>query len=159
MNTVGEEKWHPVVRGFLEHMFNVEASDIYVTAFSPVVFRIDGVGYPAKNALEPDQVAAMANSLMTPLQQQEFHDKHEMNIALATERGGRFRVNVFRQRGHVGMVIRLVRTQIKTLDELRHPPALAKLMTQKRGLILVVGGTGSGKSTTLAAMIDHRNRS
>jgi twitching motility protein PilU len=82
-----------------------------------------------------------------------------MNIALATSNGGRFRANIFRQRGATGMVIRLIRTQIKTLAELNHPPALSELMMQKRGLILVVGGTGSGKSTTLAAMIDHRNRS
>jgi twitching motility protein PilU len=159
MSNVPESEWDPVMRGFLEHMFNVEASDIYVTAFSPAVFRIDGVGYPAKNALQPEQVEAMAASLMTPAQQAEFAAKHEMNLALATEGGGRFRVNIFRQRGCVGLVVRLVRTQIKTLSDLKHPPALAQLMTQKRGLILVVGGTGSGKSTTLAAMIDHRNRS
>ena len=72
MSNVPETEWDPVMRGFLEHMFNVEASDIYVTAFSPAVFRIDGVGYPAKNALEPDEVEAMAASLMTPAQQQEF---------------------------------------------------------------------------------------
>src|SRR5690606_7052277 len=82
----------------------------------------------------------------------------ELNLAVATSTG-RFRVNVFRQRGATGMVVRLVRTQIKTLEELGHPRVLADLMRKKRGLILVVGGTGSGKSTTLAAMIDHRNRS
>lgn len=156
---VHETMWDPVVRGFLEHMLNVEASDLYITAHSPAVFRIDGVGYPAKNALEPEETEAMAASLMTPAQQAEFRDKLEMNLALSTEAGGRFRANVFRQRGAVGMVIRLIRTQIKTLAELNHPPALAEMMTQKRGLVLVVGGTGSGKSTTLAAMIDHRNRS
>src|SRR5690606_10622728 len=117
------------------------------------------VGYPAKNPLSPEEIEAMADSLMTPAQRQQFRDKLEMNLALATDEGGRFRVNMFWQRGAVGMVIRLVRTQIKTLGELQHPPALAKIMQQKRGLILVVGGTGSGKSTTLAAMIDHRNRS
>jgi twitching motility protein PilU len=150
--------WDPVMRGLLEHMLTVEASDLYITAGSPAVFRIDGVGYPAKNPLAPDEIEQMADSLMSPAQQAEFREKHEMNLALATEDGGRFRANIFRQRGATGMVFRLVRTQIKTLKELNHPPALAELMMQKRGLILVVGGTGSGKSTTLAAMIDHRNR-
>jgi twitching motility protein PilU len=156
--SIPDTEWDPVIRGLLEHMLNVEASDLYITAASPAVFRIDGVGYPARNPLESEAIDAMADSLMTPVQQREFREKHEMNIALATSTGGRFRANIFRQRGATGMVIRLVRTQIKTLDELNHPPALAQLMTQKRGLILVVGGTGSGKSTTLAAMIDHRNR-
>ncbi|HTL31502.1 MAG TPA: PilT/PilU family type 4a pilus ATPase, partial [Kofleriaceae bacterium] len=150
--------WDPVMRGLLGHMLTVEASDLYITAGSPAVFRIDGVGYPAKNPLAPEEIEQMADSLMTPAQQAEFREKLEMNLALATEDGGRFRANIFRQRGATGMVFRLIRTQIKTLKELDHPPALAELMMQKRGLILVVGGTGSGKSTTLAAMIDHRNR-
>ena len=147
-----------MIRGLLEHMLTVEASDLYITAGSPAVFRIDGVGYPAKNALEPEEIDAMAASLMTPAQQDDFATKLEMNLALATSTGGRFRVNLFRQRGATGMVVRLVRTQIKTLAELNHPPVLADVMRSKRGLILLVGGTGSGKSTTLAAMIDHRNR-
>jgi twitching motility protein PilU len=153
-----DTEWDPVMRGLLEHMLTVEASDLYITAFSPAVFRIDGVGYPAKNPLEPDEIDAMANSLMSPAQQEEFRTKLEMNLALATSTGGRFRVNIFRQRGATGMVVRLVRTNIKTLGELNHPPVLADIMRSKRGLILLVGGTGSGKSTTLAAMIDHRNR-
>ena len=155
---IPDTEWDPVIRGLLEHMVTVEASDLYITAFSPAVFRIDGVGYPAKNALEPDEIDAMADSLMTPAQQEEFRTKLEMNLALATSSGGRFRVNVFRQRGATGMVVRLVRTNIKTLAELNHPPVLSDVMRSKRGLILLVGGTGSGKSTTLAAMIDHRNR-
>nr|MBA3451625.1 PilT/PilU family type 4a pilus ATPase [Deltaproteobacteria bacterium] len=81
----------------------------------------------------------------------------ELNVALALGTG-RFRVNLFRQRGEVGMVVRLVRTKIKSLADLGHPPILEQVMSSMRGLVLVVGGTGSGKSTTLAAMIDHRNR-
>jgi twitching motility protein PilU len=157
-NNVPDHEWDPVIRGLLEHMLTVEASDLYITAGSPAVFRIDGVGYPAKTPLEPEDIETMADSLMTPVQRSEFRDKLEMNLAIATTNGGRFRVNVFRQRGATGMVVRLVRTQIKTLAELNHPPVLADVMRSKRGLILLVGGTGSGKSTTLAAMIDHRNR-
>jgi twitching motility protein PilU len=157
--TIPDHEWDPVMRGLLEHMLTVEASDLYITAGSPAVFRIDGVGYPAKHPLQPQEIEAMANSLMSPAQQVEFQSKLEMNLALANSKGGRFRVNMFRQRGAPGMVVRLVRTQIKTLAQLNHPPALADVMRSKRGLILLVGGTGSGKSTTLAAMIDHRNRS
>jgi twitching motility protein PilU len=156
--SIPDTEWDPVMRGLLDHMLAVEASDLYITAGSPAVFRIDGVGYPAKNPLGADDIETMADSLMTEPQRQEFRAKLEMNIALATSSGGRFRANIFRQRGATGLDIRLVRTQNKTLAELNHPPVLAELMTAKRGLILVVGGTGSGKSTTLAAMIDQRNR-
>jgi twitching motility protein PilU len=155
---VSDAAWDPGLRGLLDHMLKVEASDLYLTAGSAPVFRIDGVGYPAKMALTAEQTASMAASLMTEAQRDEFARTMELNIALASTTGGRFRANVFRQRGQVGLVIRLVRTQIKTLDELRHPPVLAEIMGSKRGLILVVGGTGSGKSTTLAAMMQHRNR-
>jgi twitching motility protein PilU len=148
-----------MLRGLLDHMLKVEASDLYITAESPPVFRIDGVGYPAKHVMAADDIAAMADSLMNPAQRAEFARTMEMNLALASTSGGRFRANLFRQRGAVGLVIRLVRTTIKSLADLSHPPILAQVMGSKRGLVLVVGGTGSGKSTTLAAMIDHRNRS
>jgi twitching motility protein PilU len=155
--TAPESEWNPMMRGMLDHMFKVEASDLYVTAGSPPVFRIDGVGYPAKHALTAEQVAAMTQSLLDAAQRDDFHRTLELNVALAITGGGRFRANLFRQRGATGMVIRLVRTTIKTLEELRHPPILSAIMQSKRGLVLVVGGTGSGKSTTLAAMIAHRN--
>ncbi len=151
------EFWDPAMRSLLDHMAKVDASDLYITAGSPPVFRIEGVGYPAKNKLEADAIAAMADTLMTDSQQLEFANKLEMNLALANG-PARYRVNMFRQRGAVGMVVRLVRTKIKTLADLGHPPVLAQIMASKRGLVLVVGGTGSGKSTTLAAMIDERNR-
>jgi twitching motility protein PilU len=151
------EQWDPRIRQLLEHMRKVEASDLYVTADSPPVFRIDGVGYPAKQAMTAAWVDEMASSLMTAAQKLEFASRLELNLALAAIGVGRFRCNVFRQRGAVGMVVRLVRTQIKTLAELGHPPVLESVMASKRGIVLLVGGTGSGKSTTLAAMIDHRN--
>lgn len=153
-----DTEWDPTLRGLLEHMVKVEASDLYITAGSPPVFRIDGVGYPAKHALDADTIAAMAATLMDGKQRADFASALEMNLALESTSGGRFRANIFRQRGAVGLVVRLVRTTIKSLTDLNHPPALASVMEQKRGLVLVVGGTGSGKSTTLAAMIDHRNR-
>ncbi len=156
--TTPVEHWDPTVRGLLEHMVKVEASDLYITAGSPPVFRIDGVGYPAKHVFDDHAIAAMADTLMSAAQLDEFAAKMEMNLALANDNGGRFRVNIFRQRGAVGMVIRLVRTKIKSLGDLGMPPVLSHIMRSKRGLILVVGGTGSGKSTTLAAMIDDRNR-
>jgi twitching motility protein PilU len=141
----------------LQHMLTIEASDLYLTAGSPPVYRKDGVGLAARAPLNAEQVDAIAASVMTEEQRAEFAHKFEMNLALATPEG-RFRVNIFRQRGCTGLVVRLVRSQIKTLDELGHPEILKKIILSKRGLVLVVGGTGSGKSTTLAAMIDHRNR-
>ena len=154
-----EASWHPSMRALLEHMLRVEASDLYLTAESPPVFRIDGVGYPAKAPLTPDQISDMIDMVLTPEQGAEFRQRRELNVALSSSSGGRFRVNCFFQRGAPGMVIRLVRTTCKTLDELQLPPVLGDVMKSKRGLVLLVGGTGSGKSTTLAAMIDHRNRS
>ena len=140
----------------LGHMLKIEASDLYVTADSPPVFRVAGVGHPGKVPLDGGFIARMAEALMTEPQRQEFRDTHEMNIAV-TFGDGRFRVNAFRQRGQVGMVVRLVRTKIKTLRELEYPKTMADISMTKRGLVLVVGATGSGKSTALAAMIDHRN--
>ncbi len=153
----GEPRWHPTIRMLLEHMLKIEASDLYLTLDSAPVFRKDGVGYPAKGELSADELAAMADSLMTPIQQERFARDLEMNLALALDSQGRFRANIFRQRGAVGMVFRLVRSRIQTLDELGLPPVLKEVALTKRGLALLVGGTGSGKSTTLAAMVDHRN--
>lgn len=154
-----ESQWDLGLRALLEHMLKVEASDLYLTVGSPAVFRIDGVGYPAKQQLSAEQIELMQRSLISKTQQAELAHKLELNLAIASSSGGRFRVNMLRQRGAPAMVIRLVRTKIKTLAELALPPILGDVIGSKRGLVLLVGGTGSGKSTTLAAMIDHRNRS
>ena len=151
--------WDPAIERLLEHMMKIDASDLYLTDGSPPVFRVDGVGHPGRMALNAAQIGAMATSLMTPAQRDEFLEKHELNLALALGDEGRFRVNVFQQRGAPGMVVRLVRTRIKSLGDLGLPKVLADVVMSKRGLVLLVGGTGSGKSTTLAAMIDHRNSS
>ncbi len=154
-----ESQWDLGLRALLEHMLKVEASDLYLTVGSPPVFRIDGVGYPAKQLLSSEQIELMQRSLISKAQQAELAHKLELNLAIASSSGGRFRVNMLRQRGAPAMVIRLVRTKIKTLEELSLPTILGDVVSSKRGLVLLVGGTGSGKSTTLAAMIDHRNRS
>jgi twitching motility protein PilU len=146
----------PTLTLLLEHMLKINASDLYLTNESPAIYRVDGVGLSGKHTATSAELDAMAASLMTPAQREEFKEKLEMNVAIAAG-GGRFRVNLFRQKGATGMVIRLVRTKITTLDELGHPKTLKDVMASKRGLVLLVGGTGSGKSTTLAAMIDHRN--
>jgi twitching motility protein PilU len=139
------------------HMLKINASDLYLTAGSAPVFRVDGVGHAGRVVLDGAQVHEMAESLMSPAQQEEFARTLELNMAITRGSEGRFRVNVFRQRGATGMVVRLVRTKIKTLDELGQLPVLKTVALSRRGLVLLVGGTGSGKSTTLAAMIDHRN--
>jgi twitching motility protein PilU len=144
------------MRTLLEHMLKINASDLYLTKDSPPTFRVDGVGFSGRQTATAEQLEEMADALMSRAQRVEFREKLEMNLAV-TIGTGRFRVNVFRQRGAVGMVVRLVKTKIASLEELALPRTLKDIMASKRGLVLVVGGTGSGKSTTLAAMIDHRN--
>jgi twitching motility protein PilU len=146
------------IRSLFSVMLEKGASDLYLTVDSPPVLRIEGFTETlAGDVLKPAQVEAMANSLMTERQRAAFDEKLEMNLAIASERLGRFRVNVFRQRGAVAVVVRQIKTLIPTLDELGLPPVLKALVLSRRGLVLVVGATGSGKSTTLAAMLDHRN--
>jgi twitching motility protein PilU len=140
----------------LGHMLKLDASDLYLTAGKPPVFRLNGAGVSGKISLTAEQVEALIDSLLDSTQRAELARELELNFALV--RGdGRFRVNVFRQRGALGMVARLVRTQIRTLDDLGLPPAMKAIAMSRRGLVLVVGATGSGKSTLLAALIDHRN--
>jgi twitching motility protein PilU len=148
----------PEMEQVLAHMVKIDASDLYLTSESPPTYRVDGVGLAGRTPATAEQIDRMADSLMTPAQREEFRRDLEMNLAVALG-GERFRVNLFRQRGATGMVVRLVKSKVATLAELGHPKTLADVMASKRGLVLVVGGTGSGKSTTLAAMIDHRNAS
>jgi twitching motility protein PilU len=146
------------VRVLMSEMVERQASDVYLTVDSPPVIRIEGVNYPMPfPPLQPPDVEALANSLMTERQRAVFEETMEMNLALASSKLGRFRVNVFRQRGAVAVVIRQIRTQIPTIEELGLPDILREISLTRRGLVLVTGATGSGKSTTQAAMLDYRN--
>src|SRR5262245_56894848 len=141
-------------------MAEKHASELFFTVGSPVQLKIQGEMMPIKgDALDADAVKAVAYKCMTPEQIQVFECEHEANFSLIEPGIGSFRVNVFKQRGYVGMVIRHVRFKIPSVEELRLPQTLKDIVMQKRGLIMVVGSTGSGKSSTLASMINHRNQS
>ncbi|MEZ5449896.1 MAG: PilT/PilU family type 4a pilus ATPase [Thiolinea sp.] len=136
-----------------------DGSDLYLTADAPPAAKFQGsLKALDKDRLTAERLQAMANELMNEEQQQQFEQKPEMNLALDAEGIGRFRVNIFKQRHKVAMVIRNIKTEIPNADALGLPDILKQTIMAKRGLILFVGGTGSGKSTSLAALIDHRNR-
>ena len=147
------------IRDFLKVMVERDASDIYLTVESPAMYRINGVTQPVGDGkLTNEQLEELAKAVMrTDRQRKEFEETMEMNLALAYDDLGRFRVNIFRQRGNVGFVIRQIKVEIVPLDKLGMPPIIKEISMTKRGLVLLVGATGSGKSTTLAGMIDHRN--
>jgi len=146
------------IQGFLRKVVETEASDLYLTVAKPTMYRINGVVTPVGvDHFKPDEIEQLAKSIMNERQLKEFAETMEMNMALALPGVSRFRVNIFRQRGSVGMVIRRVRADVMTIEELGLPDILNDIAMSKRGLTLVVGATGSGKSTTLAAMVDHRN--
>ncbi|MBP8626536.1 MAG: PilT/PilU family type 4a pilus ATPase [Syntrophorhabdaceae bacterium] len=143
---------------YLKYMVEKDASDIYITAGIPAMFRIQGSTQPYDEPpLTPEDTEKIANSTMNEKQKKQFAEELEMNLALYYPELGRFRVNIFRQRGYAGLVIRQIKTEIKTIDQMGLPSVLKDIVMSKRGLVLVVGATGSGKSTTLASMIDYRN--
>jgi twitching motility protein PilT len=137
------------------------ASDCHIKAGLNPIFRIDGSLYPYKEAprLTPDMVNKMAFGIMNKNQQDKFRENMEIDLAYGVPGLGRFRVNVFQQRGTVGIVFRAIPFNVMGIEELNLPPVIAKISMEERGLILVTGTTGSGKSTTLAAMIDLINSS
>ena len=136
-------------------------SDVHIKTGLPPIVRIDGKLHPIPNAqrLGPDMVASMAMMMMNDRQKRIFEENSEVDMAYAVPGLGRFRVSCYRQRGTLAMVFRAISMKIPTMDELNLPPVLRKLCLEERGLILVTGTTGSGKSSTLAAMIDHINNS
>jgi twitching motility protein PilU len=134
------------------------ASDLYLTVDSPPMYRINGSIRPAgTRCLSEEDTEKLAMSTMNDKQQKEFIANNEQNLALYYSSLGRFRVNIYRQRGAIAVVIRQIRTEIQSLDDLDLPPVFKDIAMTKRGLVLVVGATGSGKSTSLAALIDYRN--
>ncbi len=134
-------------------------SDIHIKTGLPPIVRIDGKLHPIPNAqrLGPDEVSSIANSMMNDRQRRIFEENSEVDMAHAVPGLGRFRVACYRQRGTIALVFRAISMKIPTLEELNLPPVLKKLCAEERGLILVTGTTGSGKSSTLAAMIDNIN--
>ncbi|MDP2200127.1 MAG: ATPase, T2SS/T4P/T4SS family, partial [Sulfurimicrobium sp.] len=139
-------------------MAEKQASDLFISAGAPVYIKMEGE-LRAINAqvLDVGMVKKAIFGLMTEAQIETFEAHSELNFGLSVADAGRFRVNVFRQRGSVAMVARYITSKIPSLESSGMPPVLKDLVLEKRGLILVVGATGSGKSTTLASMIDHRN--
>ncbi|MCF8161093.1 MAG: PilT/PilU family type 4a pilus ATPase [Polaromonas sp.] len=134
------------------------ASDIYLSANAPATIRINGECIPINSQiLPPDAPLTLLAEVVPPERIEELKQTLELNMALSLPGVGRFRISAMVQRGSVAVVIRLINNEIPPLANLGLPPSLADLMLQKRGLILMVGATGAGKSTTLAAMIDHRN--
>jgi twitching motility protein PilT len=135
------------------------ASDIHLKAGLPPMFRVDGSLVPLKEArrLPPEEIARMAFGIMNDYQKEKFKAQNELDLAYGVPGLGRFRVNCFQQRGTIGVVLRVIPFKISTIEQLLLPKILEKIAGEQRGLILVTGTTGSGKSTTLASMVDHIN--
>jgi len=145
---------------FLKLMMAKGASDMFFTTGAPPQLKVEGEMYSLGDSKLPTSMTkSIAYGLMDKSQQQQFERELEMNFAVAVEGSGRFRINVFKQKGEVGLVIRSIKSTIPSIEELKLPPVLKEIIMNKRGLVLVVGSTGSGKSTTLASMIDYRNSS
>ena len=139
-------------------MSDKQASDMFFTAGAPIQIKINGTVMPINNQpLDPEQCKKICYELMTESQIKEFESIHEMNFAQSAGELGNYRINIFRQKNTVAMVVRFVKPDVPAFDSLGLPPILKDVIMEKLGLILVVGSTGSGKSTTMASMIDYRN--
>jgi twitching motility protein PilU len=147
-----------LMQDLLRRMVDRKGSDLFITAGFPPAIKIDGEIRPqADKALTAEQAAILVRSIMNDRQTREFDATKEANFAIAPPGIGRFRVSAFIQQGNTGCVLRTIQSKIPTLEELELPPILKDIVMSKRGLVIVVGATGSGKSTTLAAMVGYRN--
>lgn len=147
------------MHNLLRAMLDKKASDLFISADFPPAMKIDGKMTPVtQQKLSGEHTKAFAEALMNEKQRKEFEQEKECNFAIWPKEIGRFRVNVFVQQENVGMVLRTITTKIPNFDEMGLPQQLKEVVISKRGLMILVGGTGSGKSTTLAALIDYRNQ-
>src|SRR5512138_500826 len=145
-------------RPLFKLMVDKRASDLFFTSYAPIKIKIEGQIFPVnKQMLTPEVVRQAAYGLMTQEQIEAFNEELEIDFAISEPGLGRFRVNVFHQRGNPAMVLRYITAELPSLEELGLPPIMKDLVSIKRGLVLMVGATGSGKSTSLAAMINYRN--
>jgi twitching motility protein PilU len=147
-----------IITPLLQLAADKKASDLFFSVGAPVNIKIDGIAMPVNSQLlDAEVIKRIAYEMMTPKQIAEFEAKMEMNFSFRHDGIGNFRVNIFRQRNDIAIVVRHVRGKIENVEALNLPTVLKELIMEKRGLVLVVGATGSGKSTTLAAMLEHRN--
>jgi twitching motility protein PilU len=147
-----------VFEDYLKILASKDGSDLYLSTGAPACAKFQGVLKPLeKVGMLPGQIKDIAYQLMDAKQQQEFEEELEMNLAHSIPSIGRFRVNIFKQRNEISIVVRNIKIDIPLFDDLQLPQVLKSVVMQKRGLVLFVGATGSGKSTSLAALIDHRN--
>lgn len=158
MNQADNAKPALDINNFFREMTTEKASDMFITVGAPAVMKVDGSLKPlTEEELTPQQTKDLVMGIMTPNQKQVFESTHECNFAVGLAGVGRFRVSAFYQRNQPGMVIRRIETTIPTVDGLGLPPVIKELAMTKRGIILFVGATGTGKSTSLASMIGYRN--
>ena len=143
----------------LRMMVSKDGSDLFITTGSPPAMKIDGkINTVSKQILSPSHTQMLARSIMNDKQVSEFEEHQECNFSIALTGVARFRVNAFVQRGSSGLVLRIINSHIPSFEELNLPSTLKDISMAKRGLVIFVGGTGSGKSTSLASMVDYRNR-
>jgi twitching motility protein PilU len=142
----------------LRLMATKKASDVYLSAYAPAMIKINGVTMPINTQVLPAEAPRnLLAEILPPTRMEELQETGELNMAVPLEGAGNFRISAFRQRGHYAAVIRFLPDSVPSLDSLQVPPVLGDLVMEKRGLVLMVGSTGAGKTTTLAAMIDRRN--